>query len=220
MEAINYQELLVKMPAILLFFLALFYIFKDPITEKIKEYRKAKKVESLVSHDVFLTIDKVVIMVEGLDFLTNGEFDENKTALLKVLIDKKLNTVKSMFKLFLLDPKMNSCTGQELKAETINTLTNIVKTYTADALDEMMRKGISREDAKFLINAYENFRREIVDAFLDRVESIASNENYGSNYDKLSAIMEVIAISLYIIPKDAKSALDAVNGRFKNYNLK
>jgi hypothetical protein len=219
MEQINYQDLLVKMPAILLFILAIFYIFKEPIAEKIKEYRKPKKVETLISHDVFLTIDKVGAMVNNLDFFTNGEFDEAKTTLLKILIEKKLYRVKGMFKEFLLTPSINKCTGQDLKAETISVLNNIVRTYTAEALDEMVRKGVSREDAKFLIDAYEKFRLAITDAFLERVESIASNENYGSNYDKLSAIMEVIAISLYIIPRDAKSALEAVNGRFKNYKL-
>ena len=67
---------------------------------------------------------------------------------------------------------------------------------------------------------YEIFRSNIADGFTERVESITTNDNYHCNFDRLSAVFEVLALGLYLIPRDAKTACSAINGKFLKYEGK
>ena len=217
METLDITTLTQKLTPFLTFALIALYIFKDTINEKIKSWRKSKKIEILTSHDVFLTTENVRTIIKRIEFTTKGSPDVMKTKVLHHLIDLKIDTVNLRFKELLMDSDVDDCSGQSLKFKVISCLTNIVKEYNDQALKDIVSWGISEADAKFAIDAYEDFRKDIVDAFLERLESISTNDDYNTNYDKMSSILEVVAISLYLIPKDAKNAFDLINGKFYKY---
>jgi hypothetical protein len=217
MEVIDITTLTQKLTPFLTFAVIILYIFKDTINDKIKDWRRVKKIIDLTSHDVFLTTENVRTIIKRIEFTTKGKPDVMKTKVLHHLIDLKIDTVNKKFNELLNDSNIDSCSGQSLKFKVITCLTNIVKEYNDQAFKDFVSWGISESDAKFAIDAYEDFRKDIVDAFLERLESISTNDDYNTNYDKMSSILEVVAISLYLIPKDAKNAFDLINGKFSKY---
>ena len=224
MTEINFNEILAKIPAWGLFVLVLVglisYFYKDSISEIIKDFKnikRKKKIENLSHHDFFNTVSFVKNEIMRIQFITHGENDLVKTKLLQHLISLKTKEITERFSEFLKLEDLNNCESQDLKSLVKKTLIEIVTAYTTQAHKDYIRLGISNEDAQFTIDSYENYRKEIVSGFMERVDSISTNNDYYSNYDKMSAILEVVAISLYIIPKDVKNAFDLINGRFKKY---
>ncbi|OWP87769.1 hypothetical protein BWK60_01915 [Flavobacterium covae] len=196
------------------------YYYRNTIAEILKAkslIKKKKDIANLVHHDFFNTTAQVRNEVLRLEFMTQGQSDLIKTALLRHLIKLKTETIDEMMTSFLKRPELNECGSQGLKYFVKKNLAEIVENYTSQAERDFVRCGISSEDARFTINAYEDFRKEVVEGFIQRVDSIATNDDYFSNYDKISAILEVIAISLFLIPKDAKNTFALINGRFKRY---
>jgi len=220
LETLDITSLIGKLSPFLTFLVIALYIFKDTINEKLKEWRRTKKIADLVSHDVFLTTESVRNIIYKIEFTTKGKPDLMKTRVLHHLIDLKIDTVNTRFKELLLDSDIDNCSGQKLKFKVVTTLTDLVKEYNDQARKDFVSWGISEEDATFAIDSYENFRKDIVDAFLERLESICANDDYQCNYSKISSILEVVAISLYLIPKDAKNAFDLINGKFYKYGNK
>ncbi|QYS85399.1 hypothetical protein JJC03_09120 [Flavobacterium oreochromis] len=196
------------------------YYYRNAIAEIIKAksiLKKKKDIANLVQHDFFNTTVNVRNEIMRIDFATNGEVDMIKTKLLHHLIKLKTTEIEASMTAFLKRPDLNECSSQGLRYLVKSNLFNIVNNYTIQAERDFIRCGITVEDARFVINSYEDFRQEVVDGFVQRVESITTNDDYFSNYDKMSAILEVVAISLFLIPKDAKNAFDKINGRFKKY---
>jgi len=221
METENTEVLLafVEASPYLAVFLIVVYIFKDIIKEWLKKpISKTKPISNLQFHDMFTTANSVRSKVNAIKFSTHGEDDKIKSRMLHKLIDLKIECVKERFKEFLLQDKLDKLDGNQLKFKIAAALSGIVKEYNEKAFNYFVNEyGISKEDSKYLIDCYEIFRQDIVDGFLSRLESITKNEDYTTNYEKISAVLEVVAISLYIIPKDSKNAMNLANGRFIKY---
>ena len=177
-----------------------------------------KPISRLQYHDMFTTANSVRGKVKTITFSTHGKPDPVKTKLIHKLIDLKIDCVTKNFKEFLKEEMLERCDGNQLKYEISAVLSSLVNEYNDQAkLVFVSEFKISQEDSEYLIDCYERFRQDIVEGFLSRLESITTNEDYTTNYEKISAVLEVIAISLYIIPKDAKNAMDLANGRFVKY---
>lgn len=215
-----------KLPTPLIFILAIIFIVISNINklievyDKIKNWEKKKHIINLKIHDMFLTIEKVRQISNSYEYSTYNEFDETKTILLKHLINLKLDTIDKKFKGFLDDKSLKYSSGQELKFKVGNILNNIVFEYCKIVNQDYIRVGISHKDSEFLINSYEKYRAEIIDGMKERIESICSNNDYNSNYDRISAILEIVAIVLYTIPGDVRETFNEINGRFKTYKDK
>jgi hypothetical protein len=215
-KLIHWEIFILAILAIILYYL------KDSINEQVKSWKinkRKKNISNLKNHDFFLTVDNVYSEVRKINFNYSGEIDINKTKMLHHLILLKTSAITEKFTDFLNDKELNTCESQVLKFKVKTLLGEIVKKYTSEANKDFIKWGLDEKDSQYCINAYEDFRTEIVEAFVQRVDSICTNDDYFSNYDKMSAILEVVAISLYIIPKDVKNSFDKINGRFKSYKL-
>ncbi len=194
-------------------------VFKGKI-KSILTKKSKKEFKSLLCHDMFITAKNVKGRVEKIDFITKGKTDVVKTKLLHILIDLKIESVEKGFTRLLESKDIQNIKGQELKFKVSETLIGIVKEYNDQALFEFIKLGISKKDASFLIDKYEEHRQYIVDGFIERLDSISINKDYNCNFEKLSAILEVVALSLYVIPRDVKHAMNSVNGRYVKYEDK
>lgn len=193
------------------------YMFKDTIIEFVKNWRKKKSIKNLEYHDVHATADSVLEKMHDIDFTTKGEIDVFKTQLLHELVKLNISVLKKYLEELLNRKGLSDYSGQRLKHEINMMFANVENEYCAQADTSFRQKGITPVDSRYLIKSYESFRKDVTEGFHERVESITTNADYASNYDRISAIFEVIAISLYIIPKDAKNACDKMNGRFTKY---
>ena len=215
-----------RMNGILTFvFLTMFtltYFFKTTIREWFKfrlNRRKPKEVKRLLYHNMFLVADKVVSKINNTDFTTFDGYDPSKTRLLKKLIDLKIKTVKKRFKEFLEQEDLDSIDAAQLKFRVATTLSSLVNEYNDSSIRIMNNDmGIKIEDAKFLVDRYEEFRKYIVDAFVDELDVIIMDDNYSNNFDRLNTILYTVSISLNVIPRDVVGVFNDINGRFKKYN--
>ena len=195
---------------------------KEQIDRKEREIAKIlnkqkKPITELKYHRLFQVVEQVGKRVEGINFITHGEVDKVKTMLMNVLIQEKLTNVSIVFTDFLDDAELRVCSGNALRAKVATSLRGLVGNYNDSARDLFVDIGISEEDAVYLIESYEEYRLDLVNGFLESLDDISTNDDYSSNYDKINAIYELVALSIYLIPKDVRIALDSVNGRFVKY---
>ena len=201
---------------IILSFLAI--KFKDTISKVLTKKKDKRVVKDLLYHSMFLTCDKVLKKIDAIDFTTFDDYDEVKSKLLRKLIKLKIDTVSNRFKELLVKDELQDMNRTELKFLVSKTLTDLVHEYNNEALKVMTSEmGITAKDAEFLINRYEDFRQYIVDAFVDELDIIVTDENYKNNFDRLNTILYAVSISLSIIPRDVVATFNGVNGRFKKY---
>jgi len=204
------------------------YIFKGPISELIKKIRfkagrniksKNKEVKDLWSHDLFLTAEEVRRKVNTIKFTTYGDYDEAKTKLLRILVNFQIDYFIKNLKQLIKGSDMDKLDGQDLKYTLIKKLTNSVDQHNEATLEKLISLGIREDDTKYLIDEYDFFREEVMRGFVERIESITTNDNYHCNYDRLSAVFEVLAMGLYLIPKDCITACNRINGKFRKYKV-
>tara|TARA_R110002051_G_scaffold232908_1_gene294576 strand:+ start:217 stop:924 length:708 start_codon:yes stop_codon:yes gene_type:complete len=208
---------------IIILFMVIFKNSLSQVIAKIKlggtERAKSKKrVKDLWSHDLFITVGLVKKKVNAIDFTTHGEVDTIKSKLLKRLISNQLESFSERVRGFINKDCIDSFDGQKLKFLITEVLRTGTVEYNQKTKNEFLEMGISKDDADFLIDRYGNFRDEVQEGFFDRIDSITTNVNYSNNYDRLSAVFEVLAMGLYLIPKDSISACNNINGRFSKYS--
>ena len=189
---------------------------KEREIEKILN-KQRKPITELKYHRLFQVILQVEKRVEGIEFITHGKVDNVKTMLMNLLIQEKLASVKRVFTDFLDDAELRVCSGNALRSKVTSALRGLVGNYNDNARDLFVDVGVSEVDAMYLIEAYEDYRADLVNGFLESLDDISTNDDYSSNYDKINAIYELVALSIYLIPKDVRVALDSVNGRFVKY---
>jgi hypothetical protein len=182
--------------------------------------RNSMKVKDLWSHDLFITVGLVKKKIDAINFTTHGEKDDVKSKLLKLLISNQLDNFKVRMREFISRECIDNFDGQKLKYLMTEILTEGRAEYNQKSKNQFLEMGIEKEDAEFLIKEYGSFRDEVQEGFFDRIDSITTNVNYSNNHDRLSAVFEVLAMGLYLIPKDSMIACNSINGRFKKYSDK
>ncbi len=137
-----------------------------------------------------------------------------------MVIENQLNYFHKAMKDFIKKECIDNFDGQKLKYIITEVLRGITTQYNEKSVLEFTKMGITEDDAIFLVNEYGYFRDEVQEGFFERIDSITTNANYYNNYDRLSAVFEVLAMGLYLIPKDSLTACNNINGRFKKYSGK
>jgi len=197
------------------------YVYRKKVSEfidSISKREKVKPIENLKFHNLFNVAETVKSQVLKIDFTTNDESDEIKSKLVKKLVVLEINFIVEDLKDFLDTKDLSSKDPNMLKYLVSLTISCSSNKYADEAIKVFMSKySIEKEDSRYMTECYDLFRKEFNDGFLTRIESITTNQDYSTNYEKISTILEVIAISLLYIPKDARQALDKANGRFKKY---
>ncbi len=190
---------------------------KDREIERIRK-RQKKSISELQAHRMFLVCREVIKKVEEIELTTHGEKDVVKTRLMKILINEKIDTITRSFLKLIQEDRIETFSSNFLKNKISKMLFDLINEYNKNCHDVYLSLGISAEHSKFLLQSYEEWRSDMVEGFTDSVDDICVNDDYSSNYDKLSAIFELVAISMHLIPKDVKGALNQVNGLFTEYN--
>ena len=219
------------LPSVMLFTLLLtvffFWVFKKGIAAKIGNMKipnmfKKKKMDRLLMHDFFMVCDDISNKVKTMDFREDDDPDDNrypiKTKLLRILIERKMEVVKEDVIIFLKQEGIDKFDSNEIKFKFKTTLGALVDRYNQDCYKIFIEMGISHEDAWYFINRYEAYRTDCIEGFVDRLDSIATNQDYSSNFDKLIAILELCSLAMAIIPRDIMSVYTLINGRFKKYD--
>lgn len=207
---------------LIIIFLAPFYFLKDTIAELIKgwfSYKKPKirKTSEVKYHDIFNLIDKIKTKINAIQYTTHGEYDISKTILIAKLINNQLDITHTVLMCLINKEGIDNIDNQQLKFEVIGAIKNANQRYNEQSKLEFLEMGVSLKDVDFLLDEYAKFRDDVFEGFIDRVESISSNNVYTTNFHRISASFEVIAMGLHLIARDSIYTCSQINGRFKKY---
>lgn len=202
--------------------LAPFYFLKDTIAELLKgwfSYKKPKnrKVSEAMYHDIFNLIDQVKTKIDAIQYTTHKEYDATKTILIAKLINNQLDITRTVLLGLINKEGIDAIDNQQLKYEVITALKTANEKYNELSKMDFLEMGVSLKDIDFLLTEYAKFRDDIFEGFIDRVESISSNNVYTTNFHRISASFEVIAMGLHLIARDSIYTCSQINGRFKKY---
>lgn len=175
------------------------------------------KIEDLNSHDIFNVIEEVRNHVKFHKF----EDDEVKTKIFRDFIDIMLNEIKSNFKRLIpqvsaMNTRGTKLTRDELKQLVLKTLVITVESYCVKGKKFLIEKGMSEKDAIYVVDLFEKWRIETRESINSRVNSLFASSFYPTNFDRLLAVLELVSVSISLIPKDGVRSFEDMNGKFKN----
>jgi hypothetical protein len=175
------------------------------------------KIEDLNSHDIFNVIEEVRNHVKFHKF----EDDEVKTKIFRDFIDIMLNEIKSNFKRLIpqvsaMNTRGAKLTRDELKQLVLKTLVITVESYCVKGKKFLIDKGMSEKDAIYVVDLFEKWRIETRESINSRVNSLFASSFYPTNFDRLLAVLELVSVSISLIPKDGVRSFEDMNGKFKN----
>lgn len=209
---------------IVLLILTPLYIFKEPIGELLKKIKFRKKIKKRVIkdlrfHDFFNSLEEIKQKVGVIDFSVDGEENRLKTWMMVRLIELKMDSINKAFNDFISIDDIDDVQPEIFKFRVGKCLNDLVDVYNIEAIEQFKMKGVSNEDSRYFVNAYENYRNTIVESFINRLDSICLSSRYDNNFDRLLACLEVSTLAMEVIPRDIRSVYLIINGRFDKYNL-
>lgn len=199
------------------------YMFRTAISHQIKNIKivgffrrgKNEKIKSLLNHDLFNTTEIVKRECLTIKFTTDGEFDSAKTKMFHDFMTFKLDVINDEFSL-LLQKNLNDVSKDELKMILLSSINVTVTDYIQKTRSHFIEKGITKEDADYCIELFEEWRIDTIKSLIDRINSIFSSDFHYTNFEKLLGSFEVFSMAISLIPKDGAMSFEDMNGRFKN----
>lgn len=201
------------------------YNFKDTLNKKMMNFTffkrsKKRKVIEAKYHDIFTVIDQVRNKINSIIYTAHGEPDETKSVLIRLMINNQLEATRNELINLIELEDIDTMENQQLKYELVEAIKKVNDEYNRKSYLEFLDLGVSARDSKFLIAEYAKFRDDILDVFIDRAESIATNNVYTTNFHRISSAFEVVAMGLQLIARDSIYTCSQINGRFRKYNDK
>lgn len=186
------------------------FINKEPTESK-------RKVIEAKYHDIFNMIGIVKSKINSIDYTTDKVYDEAKSILIKIMINNQLEETRKALLCLINFDGIDEMDNQQLKYEMIRKLNKANDNYNNKTYLEFIELGISSKDSHFMLDEYSKFRNDVMEGFLDRVESICSNDVYATNFHRVSSSFEVVALGLHLIARESIYTCSQINGTYKKY---
>lgn len=202
-------------------------VFRKAFTERIKKFdfkklnifRKKKgfkNINLLKNHDLFNVIEAVRGEVRLKKFYTSGDYDRVKTKMFIDFMNFYLTSTRDSYKEFLVNGNLTVLSSDELKSSIFTLINQSRKDSAIRTIDHFLKKGVTSEDAEYIINLFEQWRHETHHAVETRINGIFSSDFHSNNFEKLLACLEILSMSIDLIPKDGVESFEKMNGRFKD----
>jgi len=193
---------------IIIFF---FYRYKEEISMYIMTGILGSK-GNLTNHDLFALIDRLVNIKL---FQIHFEGEEVKTEIFRDFIRIKLTAIKEKTYKFLQETNIKKISEDELTSKTKSLITDIVVTYNTQVLQQFIDKGLSREQAQHVIEIFDKWHNDTLNAVYSRVDNSLTSGYYQSNHTKMVAVLEIFAMAVELTVSDGVRSFKELNGYFK-----
>ena len=208
--------------SIITLIISLALIFRKSIADSVNKLFKRKKkvvrIEDLLQHNVFNSLEAVSQEVKVMKFYTNKDYDRVKSIMCYDFTKSKAKVCASHMKQMLLNPKLKRMKNIELKNFIIDAQNNMHKEYVDSVKEIWMSKGIKEEDVNYVIHLFEVFRYDVIASFTKSIESIFGSGFHDTNFDKILAVLNMWSMGIHLLPKDMQITFENLNGKFKNIN--
>ena len=181
-----------------------------------KKKNKKQRIEDLLLHNVFVTLERAVLEVKVMKFYTNKQYDKVKSRMCYDFTKSKSRTCAMHMKNLARFPKLETMSNTELKNFIIEAQNLMHKDYVKNTKNLWLSKGIPEEDVDHVIHLFETFRYDVVSSFEHRIESIFGSSFHRTNFDKTLAVFDMWAMGIDLLPRDMQVTFEGLNGKFKN----
>lgn len=170
----------------------------------------------LNAHDLFNVIEDVRATTKFYEF--SG--DANKTKIFHDFMGLMLDEIRKNFKSLIeevdtLNKSKQEVTRDELKQVIMKTLVIIVENYCKKAEQHLIDKGLTKVDAEYVVDLFEQWRSETRASINSRINAIFASSFHQTNFTRTLAVFELISVSVSLIPKDGIRSFESMNGKFK-----
>jgi len=203
--------------AIILIILAFMFMFKKEIPAWINRLFSLKnrlKIEDLKHHDLFNTCVRVRTEVSLMKFYTHSVYDITKSKMCKDFTKHKIDVCYKSFE-SILEQDIEKMSSDEFKRYILKEQTKMHVNYINKISEDWRNKGISEIDIRYVVELFETFRYDVVQAFEYRINSIFSSRSHHNNTRRLLAIFEMWSFGVDMLPRDMQITFETLNGRFK-----
>lgn len=203
----------------LVLIIILSYFYKKQIQEwlsttiKLKK-KKQHKISDLKSHDIFTTFTRVKKEVKIMRFFTDGEFDNTKTRMCQDFTNFKCDVCYEGFE-ELLKIDVDTLSNAALKTIMLDAMWDMHDTYIQKIKQYWLDKKIPLSDVEYVIECFERFRFDVVQAFQYRIDAIFASSYHTTKFDKFLSCYDMFAMGVDLLPKDLQTTFEALNGKFK-----
>lgn len=188
-------------------------IFKGNIFNRKQKY---SRIQDLLHHDVFSTLERVVFEVKVMKFYTNKQYDKVKSRMCYDFTKNKSRTCAMHMKNLARYPKLETMDTNELKNFVREAQNKMHKDYVDNTKNLWLSKGIPQQDVDYVVHLFETFRYDVVNSFEHRIESIFGSSFHKTNFDKMLAVFDMWAMGIDLLPRDMQITFEGLNGKFKN----
>lgn len=187
-------------------------------------FRKAERVAlikpKLINHNVFNVIEEVRNDIKRVEFFIDLDHKTNDVTKEKMFIDfmnHKLDSVsKNTLSFMKKEEELVKLSKTELHNTTIGLIHTITNEYMAQAKSTFINKGLTVQDAEYIIDLFEEWRYDTIKAMKYQIEYLFSSEYHSTNYDILLNILEIFSFSILLVPKDGIQSFNEFNGKFSS----
>jgi len=205
------------------------YLFKDVISKKIQDYKLRKNCNSttedgqydfddLSYHDLFSVIFEVKSAIKRYHF-DEEDGGETKTRIfhdfLNIMLNEIFENMKQLIQTISAQHKEGDVSRDELKQTIRKALNVIVDNYCMKGEHHLIDKGLTKRDATYVVELFENWRSETRASINSRIDAMFASSFHTNNFQRTLAVYELISVSVSLIPKDGIRSFKEMNGKFK-----
>ena len=205
------------------------YLFKDVISKKIQDYKLRKNCssttedgqydfEDLSYHDLFSVIFEVKSAIKRYHF-DEEDGGETKTRIfhdfLNIMLNEIFENMKQLIQTISAQHKEGDVSRDELKQTIRKALNVIVDNYCMKGEHHLIDKGLTKRDATYVVELFENWRSETRASINSRIDAMFASSFHTNNFQRTLAVYELISVSVSLIPKDGIRSFKEMNGKFK-----
>lgn len=205
------------------------YLFKDVISKKIQDYKLRKNCnsttedgqydfEDLSYHDLFSVIFEVKSAIKRYHF-DEEDGGETKTRIfhdfLNIMLNEIFENMKQLIQTISAQHKAGDVSRDELKQTIRKALNVIVDNYCMKGEHHLIDKGLTKRDATYVVELFENWRSETRASINSRIDAMFASSFHTNNFQRTLAVYELISVSVSLIPKDGIRSFKEMNGKFK-----
>ena len=179
-----------------------------------RDIQHAEAIHQLKDHDIFNVIAQVRGEIKYINFYTDDKKDLIKHKMFVDFVNHKLDSIQKGV-LHIIEDAETAETIDGLKYILLDTISEIVKEYCRNTLDDYIANDISYSNASYIVDLFEKWRRLTVQSLGARINGIFSSQFHYTRFDKLLACLEVMSMAIELITKDGVGAFDEMNGVFQ-----
>jgi len=197
----------------------------DPIKDPVVIDEKSKKIflhvdeltfDDLKDHDIFNVINEVRARLKFHEFQDDVVKTKVFHDFIKIMLDEIDDQLHTLIEEVKKEDAKPNGKRDGLKKVIMDRLNNIVTDYCQKTHAKFVSKGLSFQEAEYVVALFEEWRSETRIHIDGRINSIFASSFHQTNFARVLAVFELISVSISLISKDGLRSFETMNGRLKN----